>query len=215
MKKILALAMTSVLAVMTLASCGSKYTAGEKFTAGTFEDGKYENASIGIGINVPEGYIEATELPLVEGVTYDLGVNNENGDSIYVAVENNTEKLKVEKAAENSLDALTNQYEAMGFTVEEQKLEDYAIGGNTYLGYTLTVTKGGEPEEEEKADDKKAEKKEEAEAAEEEAIPVEKVTIKQAGFFVKCDTKIATVALTSKTEDVKKVIADIIFAAGE
>ncbi|MBE6705254.1 MAG: hypothetical protein E7583_08335 [Ruminococcaceae bacterium] len=229
MKKILALAMTSVLAVMTLASCGGKYTAGEKYAAGKFEEGKYENASIGFGINVPEGYTEVPELPLVEGVTYDLALNDENDNSIYVAVENNSEKLKVDKAAENSLKALADQYESMGFKVDDQKLEDYTIGGNTYRGYTITVTKGLVDEEEEKKDKKAKDdakdeeaKVEEAKAEEAEAeeapveeVPVEIVTIKQAGFFVKCDTKIATVSVTSKTDDAKKIISDNFFAIGE
>ncbi len=217
MKKILALAMTSVLAVMTLASCGSKYSGGEKFAAGKFEEGKYENASIGIGVNVPEGYAEVdiAELPMVDGVTYDFGAVTEDGSSIYVAVENNKEKYKIDKAAEESLKALVGQYESMGFKIDDQKLEDYKVGDNTYLGYTLTVTKGL-PEE--KDDKKKKSKNDEAEEAKveenAEEVPVEIVTIKQAGFFVKCDTKIATVAVTSELEDVKKIIADNFYTIG-
>ncbi len=195
MKRILALGMASIIAVMTLASCESKYTEGEKFLAGTFVGEKYENVTIGIGVNVPEGYADVFDLPEVDGVTHDFGVADENGNSIFISVEDNSKGTKVEKVAENSLTALIAQYENMGYTIDEQKLEDYTVGDNTYRGYTITVTKGVSKTEEK------------GEAVE------ESVTMTQAGFFVKCDNKIAIVAATGKTVEAKQLIADSIFAA--
>ena len=181
MKKIIALIMAVSMAAVTLVSCG-KYDDGEKFVKGEAAGGKYVNESIGIGFDIPDEFMSVEGLPSVAGVTYDASLEDENGNSVFVVVETNAKKKKIDAVAKDAMTKLAEQYEKMGYTIEDSKIEDVTVDNKTFKGFSLKLVNGED-------------------------------SVTQAGFFVKCDTKIATVNVTGKTVDAKTFIKDNFFAA--
>lgn len=188
MKKILALIMASALVAVSLASCGSKYSEGGKFKKGEIIDGKYVNETVGIGVKLPEGYVvsETEGLPAVENVSYELLAKDENSNVICVASQKTEKKGDVEKIADKSLEDMKEYYETSGYVVNDSKLADFNVGGNTYKALTIDYTVG-----------------------EEEAA----VSFEQYAVFVVCENAVVTVAYTGKDGEAEKFIKENVFEA--
>lgn len=188
MKKIFALIMASALVAVSLASCGGKYTEGGKFKKGQVADGNYVNEAVGFGIKLPEGFVvsETKDLPAVEAVSYELLAKDENSNVICITSQKTEKKQNVETVAKNSLEDMKEHYEAGGYVVNDSKLADIKIGGNTYKAYSIDYTVG-----------------------EEEAA----VSFEQYAVFVVCENSVVTIAYTGKDGETEKFIKDNMFKA--
>ncbi len=147
MKKIIALAMASVIAVMSLVSCGGgKYSEGGKFKKGSIADGQYVNESAGIGVKIPEGFTvsETQGLPAVENVTYELLAKDENNNVICLVSQKTEKRADINKIVDQSLEDMKEYYESGEYVIDDSKIFDCKIGGETYKAYTIDFTVGEE-----------------------------------------------------------------------
>ncbi|MBE6705255.1 MAG: hypothetical protein E7583_08340 [Ruminococcaceae bacterium] len=133
-------AVASALTVVSFAGCGSsnsKYAKGTSYKEGVLTADSYENASIGIGFSLPEGF-EFTEVGVDAGnAEYLVAAVDADNNNIIWTLEPGASNLNIEKTLELSLDTIVTQYEGMGFTVGESKVTEYTIDSNTYGGFYI------------------------------------------------------------------------------
>ncbi len=145
MKKILAFTVAVAITAVSFAGCGAKnkYAKGTTYSEGVLLEDSYENASVGLGFNLPNGF-EFVDMGEAMGeAEYIVAATDADSNNIIWTLEPGDSNLNMDKTLKLSLDTIVAQYESMNFDVSESSVTEYTIGSNTYGGFNMTVSYNG------------------------------------------------------------------------